>query len=188
MVIYWIACYLIGTILTAWWVGKWRGTDLRQERSGNLGARNAGAVLGKTAFFITFLGDASKAALAVWLGRCLDFSPWAVAFGGFAVVAGHLFPFWLKGRGGKGIAAFIGASLFIAPKLFLVMAIGFAAALLLIRSATLAMLAGLAAFAVFIIHSGEFPAAWPLLAAMALILRKHVPDIKESFHNRFGQS
>lgn len=188
MVIYWIACYLIGTILTAWWVGKWKGKDLRLERSGNLGARNAGAVLGKTAFFITFVGDASKAALAVWFGRYLEFGPWAVAFGGFAVVAGHLFPFWLRGRGGKGIAAFLGASLFIAPKLFLVMAIGFAAALLLIRSATLAMLAGFAAFAVFMIQTGEFPAAWPLLAAMALISWKHVPDIKESFHNRFGQT
>lgn len=188
MFIYWIACYLIGTILTAWWVGKWRGTDLRRERSGNLGARNAGAVLGKSAFFITFIGDASKAALAVWLGRFLEFSPWAVAFGALAVVVGHMFPLWLRGKGGKGIAAFIGASLFVAPLLFLMMAIVFIAALPLIKSATLAMVAGFSAFAFYMAWSGELPEAWPLLAAMSLILWKHVPDIKESFKNRFGTS
>lgn len=100
MVIYWIFCYLTGTILTAWWVGKWKGTDLRFERSGNLGARNAGAVLGRPAFFLTFLGDALKAVLAIWFGYALGFDTWTVAAGAFAAISGHLFPFWLKGRGG----------------------------------------------------------------------------------------
>lgn len=185
MVIYWIACYLIGTILTAWWVGKWKGTDLRFEMSGNLGARNAGVVLGKTAFLLTFLGDASKAALAIWLGRELGFDAWAVAVGAFAVVLGHLFPFWLKGRGGKGIAAFIGASLFLSPKLFLGMAIIFMLALPLLKSATLAMILSFCAFAVLIVWSGEYHVLWPLLSAMIMIVIKHLPDVKESFEKRF---
>lgn len=185
MIIYWIGCYFTGTLLTAWWIGKWRGTDLRFERSGNLGARNAGAVLGKTAFLLTFLGDASKAGLAVWLGRTLDFSQWTVAVGTLAVIVGHLFPFWLKGRGGKGIAAFIGASLFLTPKLFLLMAIVFLLALPVIKSATLAMLVGFSAYAALMVWSGGFGDSWPLLAAMALILAKHRPDLKESYVNRF---
>lgn len=188
MIIYWIGCYFIGTLLTAWWIGKWRGTDLRFERSGNLGARNAGAVLGKTAFLLTFLGDASKAGLALWLGQALDFGQWAVAVGAFAVIVGHLFPFWLKGRGGKGIAAFIGASLFLTPKLFLWMAIVFLLALLGIKSATLAMLVSFSAYAAFMAWTGEFHVFWPLLAAMALILVKHLPDLKESYETRFGKS
>lgn len=187
MVIYWVFCYLIGTILTAWWVGKWKGTDLRFERSGNLGARNAGVVLGKTAFLLTFLGDALKAALAIWLGRELGFEAWTLAVGAFAVVTGHLFPFWLKGRGGKGIAAFIGASLFLAPQLFAGMAIIFILVLPLLKSATLTMIISFFAFAVLVVWSGEVHALWPLLSAMTLIMIKHIPDIKESYENRFKQ-
>lgn len=51
---YLIAAYFIGNAMTAWWVGKWYGFDLHKERSGNLGARNAGAVIGRTAFALTF--------------------------------------------------------------------------------------------------------------------------------------
>lgn len=185
MVFYWILCYLIGTILTAWWVGKWKGTDLRFERSGNLGARNAGAVLGKPAFFLTLLGDALKAALAIWLGDALGFDTWAVTTGACAVILGHLFPFWLKGRGGKGIAAFIGTSLFLAPTLFLAMAIVFMLVLPLLKSATLAMLASFAAFAAGMIWSGDFQDFWPLIPAMGLIVYKHSPDIRESYKIRF---
>jgi len=97
--------------LTAWWVGKFYNTDLRGHRSGNLGARNAGAVIGKSAFLLTFLGDALKGVLVILAGRYFGYSEWAVAMGGLLVICGHLFPFWLKGKGGKGIATFVGIGL-----------------------------------------------------------------------------
>lgn len=187
MAIYWIASYLIGNLLTAWWVGKWKGVDLRNELSGNLGARNAGAVIGKTAFFLTFLGDAAKVGIVVWIGHYFSFEIWIIAVAALAAICGHLFPVWLKGRGGKGIASFIGAALILTPSLFLVMAAVFAAFLPFVKSATLTMLLSFFAYAVSMFWFSELPNFWPLLAAMALILIKHVPDIKESFEIRFNK-
>lgn len=185
MAIYWLISYLIGNILTAWWVGKWKGVDLRNELSGNLGARNAGAVIGKTAFFVTFLGDAAKVGAVIWLGHYFGFENGIIAAAALAAICGHLFPVWLKGRGGKGIASFIGATLFLTPLLFLIMAAVFAAFLPFVRSATLTMLFSFLAYAAAMVWYGEFADFWPLLIAMALILIKHVPDIKESYEIRF---
>lgn len=185
MAIYWIASYLIGNFLTAWWVGKSKNIDLRQELSGNLGARNAGAVIGKTAFFLTFLGDAAKIGIVVWLGHYFGFEKWIIASAAFMAICGHLFPIWLKGRGGKGIASFIGAALLLTPFPFFVMAGVFAVFLPFVKSATLTMLFSFSAYAGAIAWYGELPDFWPLLTAMALILVKHVPDIKESFLIRF---
>lgn len=184
MVIYWIASYFIGTFLTAWWVGKWKGVDLRQALSGNLGARNAGAVIGKTAFLLTFLGDAAKVGLVIWLGHYFGFAIQVIAVAALATICGHLFPFWLKGRGGKGIATFIGASLLLTPSLFLIMALVFALFLPFVKSATLTMLFSFVAYAASMVWFGEFPEFWPFLAAMLLILLKHIPDIQESFNTR----
>lgn len=184
MIIYWIASYFIGTFLTAWWVGKWKGIDLRQEISGNLGARNAGAVIGKTAFLLTFLGDAAKVGVVIWLGHYFEFEIQTIAVAALATIGGHLFPFWLKGRGGKGIATFIGATLLLTPALFLVMALVFALFLPFVKSATLTMLFSFAAYTASMVWFGEIPDFWPLLVAMLLILIKHIPDISESFKAR----
>ncbi|RNF40096.1 glycerol-3-phosphate acyltransferase [Planococcus salinus] len=187
MIIYWIAAYFIGNVLTAWWVGKWYGIDLRQQRSGNLGARNAGAVIGRAAFVLTFLGDAGKSVLVLWIGFYFNFELWTIAVGGLFVITGHLFPLWLKGRGGKGIASFIGVSLFLTPGLFLIMFIAFALAFPFIKSATLTMLVSYFAFVAAAVFSHSLGYTWPLLAALALIIFKHQQDIKESYKVRFSK-
>ncbi len=187
MVIYWIASYFIGSFLAAWWVGKWKGVDLRQEVSGNLGARNAGVVIGKTAFLLTFLGDAAKVGAVIWLGHYFGFEIQVIAVAALATICGHLFPFWLKGRGGKGIATFIGAALLLTPDLFLVMVLVFSAFLPFVKSATLTMLFSFAAYAASMAWFGEIPDFWPLLVAMVLILIKHIPDINESYKIRFSK-
>ena len=186
MVVYWIAAYIIGNFLTAWWIGKWKGIDLRQQRSGNLGARNAGAVIGKTAFWLTFIGDALKAVFVIWLGQYLDFADSVIALGGLAVICGHLFPIWLKGKGGKGIATFIGVSLYFTPELFAVMFIVFAVFFPFVKSATLTMLFSLAAYIIAIFAFQEFENYWPLVTAIIFILAKHRFDISESFNQRFS--
>jgi glycerol-3-phosphate acyltransferase PlsY len=188
MISYWIASYLIGNLLTAWWVGKWKGVDLRNELSGNLGARNAGAVIGKSAFLITFLGDAGKSAFVVWLGFYCQFEFLAVAVGGFLVICGHLFPLWLKGRGGKGIASFIGVTLFLTPGLFLIMFIVFALFLPFVKSATLTMIFSYIAFVAAAIIGHQLEEVWPLVIAIIFILARHQKDLKESFENRFSKA
>ncbi|MDN7244844.1 glycerol-3-phosphate acyltransferase [Planococcus shenhongbingii] len=187
MVIYWIASYFIGNLLTAWWIGKWKGIDLRKERSGNLGARNAGAVIGKTAFVLTFLGDAAKGALVVGLGHYGGFNEWVIAIGGLLVICGHLFPLWLKGRGGKGIATFIGVSLLTTPSLFLVMFLVFGTFFPILKSATLTMLTSFSAFIIAVSLTGQLSVLWPLILAIILILIKHQNDLRESFEKRFAK-
>ncbi|MRS08289.1 glycerol-3-phosphate 1-O-acyltransferase PlsY [Bacillus anthracis] len=101
--------YLFGNILTAYIVTKWRhNVDIRDEGSGNPGARNMGRVYGKGYFVATFLGDAIKGAIVVSIAKYLfeDFT--FVMLTLLAVIMGHIYPMLFKGKGGKGISTFIG--------------------------------------------------------------------------------
>ena len=185
MLYYWLFSYIFGNFLSAWWIGKWKKIDLRKERSGNLGARNAGAVLGKSAFLLTFLGDALKGVLVIYIGFYFQYSLQFIAIGGVAVILGHLFPFWLKGKGGKGIATFIGVSIVIEPLLFGMLIICFIILIALLRSATLSMTIS---FSVYVILSWIIPtfaSLWPLSIAILIILVRHRFDIVESWDKKW---
>lgn len=186
VILYLIMSYLIGNLMTAWWVGKRNGVDLREFRSGNLGARNAGTVIGKGAFFITFLGDASKGALVIFLGFQFEFAIWIVAFGGLLVILGHLFPFWLKFRGGKGIATFIGVGLSFAPILFSIFVLGFAIFLPILRSATLSMFFGYVTYILCIVIMEEIMNVWPIILAVFFILYRNRFDFQQSLKKKKG--
>lgn len=180
MIGYLFLSYALGNLMTAWLVGKIYGIDLREERSGNLGARNAGAVLGKRAFVLTFLGDAGKAALAVFLGAYWGFGLQGAALGAMMVILGHLFPVVLKGRGGKGVAAFIGAAFMLHLPLFGVLVGSFLIVAGMIRSATLALPFALLAYAFAIAWGGYLPVFWPMCIGAGLVLFRHWADLRES--------
>lgn len=185
MFLYWFVSYLIGTFLTAWWIGKWKKTDLTKMRSGNLGARNAGAVLGKTAFFFTFFGDALKGTLILYIGFHYHFSIEIIAIGGLLGIVGHMFPFWLRFKGGKGIATFIGVALVFEPMLFGVMVACFIIFISLLRSATLSMVIAFSIYAVLCWIIPAFTHVWPLSIAILLILYRHRLDVLESWEARW---
>lgn len=180
MIVYFLVSYLVGNILTAWWVGKFYKTDLRNHRSGNLGARNAGAVIGKSAFLLTFLGDATKGVIVILAGRYLGYPEWAVAFGGLLVICGHMFPIWLKGKGGKGIATFVGIGLTFNLLFAAAFSIAFILVLPFIRSATLSMIVAYFAYIGSVFYFDEVLYAWPIPVAIALIVYRHRFDIKQS--------
>jgi glycerol-3-phosphate acyltransferase PlsY len=179
---YWIFSYLLGNLLTAWWIGKWKKIDLRSIRSGNLGARNAGAVLGKTAFLLTFLGDALKGGLIISIGFYFNFTSWAIAIGGLLVILGHIYPFWLKFKGGKGIATFIGVALTFNPFLFGVLVVCFIILIVLLRSATLSMAFAFSTYTLISSLYYEFHHTWPLSLAVLIILIRHRFDLNESWN------
>lgn len=185
MLLYWFFSYFIGTFLTAWWIGKWKKTDLRKMRSGNLGARNAGAVLGKSAFLLTFLGDALKGVFVLFIGFYYSFPAVIIATGGFWVIVGHLYPFWLKWKGGKGIATFVGVALLFNPSLFGIMAAIFIFFIAILRSATLSMIIAFSAYAILCWVIPTFWSAWPLSLAVIIILIRHRFDIVESWDERW---
>lgn len=102
--------YFFGNVSTSYLVGKKHDMDIRKHGSGNAGATNVLRVVGRKAAIITFFGDALKAIFAIYLVRYLlypadDMETILSLYTGIGVVLGHNYPFWLQGKGGKGIAA-----------------------------------------------------------------------------------
>lgn len=112
--------------MAGYFVVKFLGKkDIRVEGSGNVGARNAGRVHGKSSFILTFLGDALKGAIVILIGEYFELSPEIILGGlGFAIL-GHVKPITLKFKGGMGISTFIGGMLAFEPLTALVIISGF---------------------------------------------------------------
>lgn len=120
-IIWCLVSYLVGSIswsyLITW---KVNGCDLRTFGSGNLGATNAGRLLGKKWAIVIYLLDFAKGLIGTYVPYLLaevpiwNDIPLPIA-GGFLTVIGHIFPFYLKFKGGKGVATGSGVVLALAP-------------------------------------------------------------------------
>jgi acyl phosphate:glycerol-3-phosphate acyltransferase len=109
-----VVCFLIGSINPATLVARALGRDLRASGSGNPGATNAGRVLGRRWGALVLVLDVLKAYLPTLVVlRTMGLVAALVA--GFAVVLGHVFSPFLRGRGGKGVACALGTLLAIEP-------------------------------------------------------------------------
>ncbi len=111
-----IICLLIGYVFglfqTGYIVGKIKHIDIRKQGSGNAGSTNAVRVMGWKAGIVTFAGDVLKCVAAVLLVRYIyrdtDMRLLLGLYAGFGATLGHNFPFYLKFKGGKGIAVLAG--------------------------------------------------------------------------------
>lgn len=123
---YFLVSYFLGTLMAGYFVVKLLGKkDIRVEGSGNVGARNAGRVHGRVSFVLTFLGDALKGAIVIFIGEYFKLSPELLLGGlGFAIL-GHVKPITLKFKGGMGISTFIGGMLAFEPLTAIVIIFGF---------------------------------------------------------------
>jgi glycerol-3-phosphate acyltransferase PlsY len=116
--------YLFGNVFqTGYWYGKFHHIDIREHGSGNAGTTNITRTFGKKAGIITYLLDTFKAVFAALVvhflfGKNSDYEMLLFIYSGLGVVLGHNFPFYLKFKGGKGIAATSGVafSLCLFPK------------------------------------------------------------------------
>lgn len=101
--------YLIGSISPSYVLGKLlKGIDIREHGDGNAGGTNAYHVLGLKAAAITVIFDLSKGLISMAIASALGASPIFIYLAGLAAILGHVFPFYLKFRGGKGIGTSIG--------------------------------------------------------------------------------
>lgn len=107
--------YLIGSIPSGYVLGKLSGVDVRQVGSGNVGATNVARAVGKRQGLLTLLADVLKGMAPVAIGLWMNLLPEAIAAIASAAFLGHLYPIFLKFRGGKGVATGLGALLIIAP-------------------------------------------------------------------------
>jgi glycerol-3-phosphate acyltransferase PlsY len=112
-----LIAYILGAIPFGYLVAKAiSGGDIRESGSGNIGATNVLRTLGRGPAVATLVLDIAKGFLAVWLAAWLtNNSPEWTALAALAVMAGHAFPIFLKFQGGKAVATFIGAFLYVTP-------------------------------------------------------------------------
>ena len=106
--------YGIGSVPFGYVLARFYGVDVREHGSGNVGATNVTRLLGRWLGLVTFVLDAGKAAvvMAVFVSDDL-----LVQVAMMCVVLGHMFPIWLYGRGGKGVAVLVGIVLVLEPVL-----------------------------------------------------------------------
>ena len=104
--------YVCGLLQTGYLIGKINHIDIRKEGSGNAGSTNALRVMGWKAGLLTFAGDVLKCVIAILIVRYLfedsEFVPLLAMYAGAGATLGHNFPFYLKFKGGKGIAVLAG--------------------------------------------------------------------------------
>jgi acyl phosphate:glycerol-3-phosphate acyltransferase len=111
-----VVAYLIGSVPFALLIARrWGAPDLRQIGSGNLGATNVLRASGLTAGVLVALLDVAKGVAGVLLAARLDGSNATTAAAGFAAIVGHVYPVWLRFRGGKGVATACGVFAALAP-------------------------------------------------------------------------
>jgi len=136
--------YLLGCFTTGYYLVRLlTGEDIRAVSSGNVGSRNVGRRLGTKGFVLTFIGDAGKGLLAVYLARHLGGGQLLATAALTAATAGHIWPLQLRFRGGEGFATFGGGLLLLYPQLMLLGLVLCAPLYLLLRHTTITGLAAL---------------------------------------------
>jgi acyl phosphate:glycerol-3-phosphate acyltransferase len=147
--------YLVGSLPFGYLVAKiFKGTDIRTQGSGNIGATNVARTLGVKWGILVFILDAVKGFLPVWLLpwvllSAADFEHLQMHFEvlcGVATVLGHIFPVWLNFKGGKGVATSAGVVLMISTLATLIAVVVYVVMLAWKRIGSLASLAAAGAF------------------------------------------
>src|SRR5208337_2810960 len=176
-----LIAYLLGSIPFGYLIVRWqRGIDVRSTGSGSIGATNVMRNLGIVGFVATFLLDAGKGWLAVLLAsKMTSDDPTLVAAAAFAAVLGHCFPFWLRFRGGKGVATGVGVFLAVAPWQVVLVLVIFAGVVAIWRYISLGSVVATAAFPV-LVHLMKHPPIQVVLGAAgaaAVIIVRHNANI-----------
>src|SRR5215472_4888386 len=205
LIITFLLSYLAGAIPFGYLIARWRGVDILKQGSGNIGATNVGRVLGRPFGVLVFLLDFAKGALPAVLAKewsathepelPADTLPVAAAVAAFL---GHLFPVYLRFRGGKGVATAAGAVSVLLPGPALAALLIWLAVVLVSRYVSLASLT--AAFILCVLRLVFTPQPWSAdhwiltlfcLIAAGLIFLRHRANLFWLLHgneNRLKES
>lgn len=175
--------YLLGSVPFGYLlVRAFRGEDVRQTGSGNIGATNVSRT-SPALGILTLLLDALKGCAAVFVTHFVfPDRPVLLSLAAFAAIVGHMFPVWLNFRGGKGVATGLGSFIVFVPKTVLIMMVCFIAVFLVFRYVSLASIVAVALFPLiaWTLHPyGREPRMLALMTASALlIIAKHHENIR----------
>ncbi len=198
-----IGSYLLGSIPFGLIIAKAHGKDLRSIGSGNIGATNVARALGRRWAYLCFILDMLKGLLPMLAMRLFTISIFTASYDeravvfwlwlmvGCAAILGHIFPIYLKFKGGKGVATSLGVALGLWPfyticALFAIVI--WAAVVLIWRYVSLASIIASISFplililAIIITSDWEFVNLWPLLVAAVaipvMVIIRHRKNIK----------
>ena len=171
--------YLLGSSNMAKYLAMAKKVDLRAAGSGNLGASNAAILMGWGAGVAVALHDAGKAFAAVLLAKLLfPGTAYIGAVAGVAAVLGHIFPFYLKFRGGKGFAPYLGMAIALNWKFALVLLAAVLVITLITDYIVIGTFTTITAVPLYMGITGRsLLLAGILLVASAVILYKHRENI-----------
>ena len=187
-----IASYLIGSIPFGLLISKHRGIDLREEGSGNIGTTNAVRVLGKKWGIVTGILDILKGTVIIVLIYILEAcnlwtNPFVIngesiyVIYGIAAVIGHVFPVFLKFKGGKAVATSFGVLLATTPWSAFIVIITFAIVVAICGYVSLGSSIGalMAIPASFIIYQDNLYSNLFMIIMVALIIYRHIGNYKK---------
>jgi glycerol-3-phosphate acyltransferase PlsY len=140
-----VIAYALGSIPFGYLAGLTRGVDIRTTGSRNTGATNVFRTLGPAIGLAVMALDIAKGLAAVLVAKALLDDPWPLAAAGAAIL-GHVFPVWLRFRGGKGVAVGAGVVLGLMPLVSVVLLGGWVVIVVLTRYVSLASVAAALAF------------------------------------------
>ena len=192
--------YLLGSIPFGYLLVRiFRGEDVRQSGSGNIGATNVSRkspALGIITLILDALKGSAAAGAAYFLsgrlaGGTLPYR--AMSLAAFCAVLGHMFPVWLKLRGGKGVATGLGSFLVIAPKAVVVAVAIFIGVVVIFRYVSLGSIIAVASFPVLVYVMrayGDVPLALAFMIATSLFIifkhRENIQRLVAGTENRVG--
>ena len=173
-------------------VGLRSGIDVRETGSGNVGATNVARVLGKRQGILTLVADTAKGFLPVIVAMQLGASLSATILVGTAAFLGHLFPVFLKFKGGKGVATALGVFLALAPIATLVLVALFAVTVLASRIVSLSSILTAVAAPIIVWLFSYPPLVVGMSAFIALAITcRHRSNIRRMMNGsepRFGSA
>jgi len=175
--------YFVGAIPFGLVIGKMVGADVRNEGSRNIGATNVSRVLGKKLGLLTLVCDCLKGYLPMVLAAfLLSESPSKmlfVALTGVMAVIGHMFPIYLRFRGGKGVATGLGVFLYLSPLAIGISLVVFVAAVAITGFVSAGSLLASGLIPLWLYFLGASPVTISAAACVALLIWiKHHENIK----------
>jgi glycerol-3-phosphate acyltransferase PlsY len=177
-----LVAYLLGAIPFGYVLVKWKtGADVRSAGSGNIGATNVLRTSGRAAGVATLLLDIAKGYLAVWIAGRLTGHDWLwMSAAALAVMAGHAYPVFLKFKGGKAVASFVGAFLCLTPVALAAGLVVFVVVVAWTRYISLGsiIMAATLPLAVWLIVHPPLPPIMAAIIAGAFIIYKHSNNIQ----------
>jgi glycerol-3-phosphate acyltransferase PlsY len=171
--------YLLGSIPFGLLLTRMAGLgDIRKIGSGNIGATNVLRTGNKGLAFATLLLDGGKGAVAVLLARALWFDPRLAIIAGACAFLGHLFPVWLKFKGGKGVATALGTWLALAWPIGVLACLTWLVVALIFRYSSLSALLTVALAPVYAIWLGTPLLVWFGIGVAVLVWIRHHENIR----------